>query len=141
MVRLDDTGEPYAVLTCPVGSLYPPTAGAGEHLGMSAAAKYCTNLEEVHADYQNLVNINVVPKETSLSKRLVHAGLRRSILGGVAWSSSVKVSKVLAHQSLDAIPAGTKEWFAAKGNYEADLAARHAAQTSTYLPQVEEQDS
>ncbi len=140
LIKLDSQGEPFASMRGPVGAALPPNTSSGEHLGVAAATRYGTAIANIFTDYANLAGLDSRPREQALNPKSMHAGLRRSIMGAPGWSSQLQLLKVKAHQALDSLCLGSKEWTLAKGNEEADLLARHAAQTSCILPDGATQD-
>ena len=53
VVKLDDSGDPLAVLYGPVGAALPCTSQAGEHVAALAVATFCPAVTDIHSDFHS----------------------------------------------------------------------------------------
>jgi hypothetical protein len=124
IVKVDpDTGEILASLSGPVGRALPATSQAAEHVAVLALCYHCPLATATYVDFQGLVGIEF---RDDFPRDQLYSGVKLLARGGPAWNPSRQFLKVAAHQDVDALQSGSREWFLAVGNAAADRVAHIA---------------
>jgi exonuclease III len=127
ITKIDEiTGELEARLHGPVWATLPQTSPAAEFCAMAALAQVAGPCTTAHSDFSGVVSSFAKHPEEVLHQSSVFAGIHRSARIEERWHNIVDIQKVKAHQDLGNLAKGSREYFLAKGNDEADRWAKAA---------------
>ena len=135
VIKLTPAGELFAALWGAVGSAYPRTSPAAEHVAVLAVMEHCPEVSLIYSDFLGLVKMSEAPWHSVASRQHFYAGLAIQIRGSPNWDAGFRIVKVPAHVDPESLPQLSPGWYRAIGN---ELADRYAKKGALSLPQPSE---